>query len=67
MKTARYFIVDARQLEEFNEFNTLPKAFAAATDIAETGTYIPVVVKVMVEKTPKEFVPSEQIAVEATA
>lgn len=50
MKTAKYYIIDAKLLEEWNEFKTLPLADVAANEIKDAKLYEPVIVKVVTLK-----------------
>lgn len=50
MKTAKYYIIDAKLLEEWNQFKTLPQADVAANEIKDAETYEPVIVKVVTLK-----------------
>lgn len=62
MKTATYHVIDKEALDEWNTFNTQHKAFRAAKEVNDAGTYDAIVVKVVTEKVAKEFVPSVEVA-----
>ncbi|MGI0010132.1 MAG: hypothetical protein ACREAE_01885 [Nitrosopumilaceae archaeon] len=57
MRVASYYLLDARDIENWQEFKTKGTVFHAAQEVRDANLYEPVVVKVIkeeVEKLPVE-------------
>lgn len=53
MRVAKYFVLDSSVFQAYNEFKTQFDALDAAKEVRETGTYEPVIVKVLDESSIK--------------